>query len=393
MDLHTLADWLRLQGTSGIGPRRAAALLQAFGSPAAVFSQAMESLCQWVPPASARALRQPSAGSLALAQHCLDWWREAPGQRRILTASCPDFPARLLGIADPPLILYAIGPASGWEQHWLNPAENRCLAVVGSRNPCAQGAQNARLFSRELAGHNVTIVSGLALGIDGAAHTGALEASRSTHPATPCTIAVVGTGPDRVYPSAHGELARQIAQAGLLIGEYPPGTGPLAAHFPQRNRLIAGLSQGTLVVQATLQSGSLITAQLALDEGRDVLAIPGSIHSPQSKGCHALIRQGAQLVDCTQDILDAVWPHAGARGGGAPAGKARGPAGTAPPVSVSAEALQVVAALGFDVCTLDDLQQRSGLATANLQVALTELELAGQVCIAPGGRFQRLVPA
>ena len=172
--------------------------------------------------------------------------------------------------------------------------------MVGSRNPTPQGAQNARQFARALAGGGVTIVSGLALGIDAAAHEGALDGSA---PGALATIAVIGTGIDRVYPRQHRDLAHRIAGRGLIVSEYPIGTPPLAHNFPRRNRLIAGLSQGTLVVEAALQSGSLITARLASEQGKEVFAIPGSIHSPQSRGCHALIRQGAKLVETAEDVL------------------------------------------------------------------------------------------
>ena len=216
------------------------------------------------------------------------------------------------------------------------------------------------------------VVSGLALGVDGAAHTGALESGAPT-------IAVVGTGLDRVYPRRHLSLAHRIAAHGAIVGEYPLGTPPLQANFPQRNRLIAGLSQGTLVVEATLQSGSLITARMAAEQGREVFAIPGSIHAPQSRGCHALIRQGAKLVESAQDILEdlrLVEPRA-------------------PDTSV-AEAFEgedsdaLLTAMGFEPVSLDALQARTGLETAHLQARLLELELDGAVGRLPGGLFQRL---
>jgi len=255
------------------------------------------------------------------------------------------------------------------------------LAIVGSRNPTPQGESNARQFARAFGSAGICVVSGLALGIDGAAHDGAMLGGGET-------IAVVGTGLDRVYPKKHLDLAHRIARQGMILSEFPLGTPPLTANFPRRNRIISGLSRGTLVVEAALQSGSLITARLAAEQGKEVFAIPGSIHSPQSRGCHALIKQGAKLVETAQDILDELrWP------------------GDAPPASSFPDALQapadddaagpacedpLLAALGFDAVSLDALQARTGLPTARLQTQLLELELGGQVARLPGGLFQRL---
>lgn len=249
--------------------------------------------------------------------------------------------------------------------------------MVGSRNPTAQGADHARQFARALRAAGLTIVSGLALGIDAAAHEGALQGPPD--PATPATIAVVGTGLDRVYPRANKELAHRIARHGLLVSEYPLGTPPLAANFPKRNRIISGLSQGTLVVEAALASGSLITARLAAEQGREVFAIPGSIHAPQSRGCHALLRQGAKLVETAQDVLEELrLPAAG-----------QAPESDAPPPAAPAHQ-EVLDALGFDPLGLDALVARTGLPAATLQVRLLELELEGQVARLPGGMFQRV---
>lgn len=220
------------------------------------------------------------------------------------------------------------------------------------------------------------VVSGLALGIDAAAHEGALEGAAAGALAT---VAVVGTGLDRVYPRQHLELAHRIAQQGLLLSEYLLGTPPLAANFPRRNRIISALSQGTLVIEAALQSGSLITARMAAEQGREVFAIPGSIHSVQSRGCHALLKQGAKLVETAQDVLDELRP-----------GTACVPC-VQPPASpaTDAHAGEVLRALGFDPTTLDALQARTGLPTATLQARLLELELHGEVARLPGGLFQR----
>lgn len=259
------------------------------------------------------------------------------------------------------------------------------MAIVGSRNPTPQGSANARQFARTLAAQGICVVSGLALGIDGAAHEGALDGAPPSAPG-PATIAVIGTGIDRVYPRQHRDLAHRIAARGLIVSEYPLGTPPLPGNFPRRNRLIAGLSQGTLVVEAALQSGSLITARLASEQGKEVFAIPGSIHSPQSRGSHALIRQGAKLVETAQDVLEELrWPQAVL----AMTNEAAG-AVSAPDDDLNHPHQELLQALGADPVSLDALQARTGLQTATLQAQLLELELAGQVGRLPGGLFQRL---
>jgi DNA processing protein len=248
------------------------------------------------------------------------------------------------------------------------------VAIVGSRNPTAQGRDNARAFARHLSRAGWTVVSGLALGIDGAAHEGALEGGGRT-------VAVVGTGIDRVYPARHRELAHRIAEQGLIISEYPLGTEPLPSNFPPRNRIIAGLSRATLVVEAAVQSGSLITARLAAEAGREVFALPGSIHSPQARGCHALIKQGAKLVETAADILDELAPTATGGAATSKPGVAQGSATT------TDDAL--LAALGFDPVTLDALVARTGWPAAELGAKLLELELDGHVARLPGQLFQR----
>jgi DNA processing protein len=242
------------------------------------------------------------------------------------------------------------------------------LAVVGSRNATAQGVSNAEAFAQAVGAANLCVVSGMAHGIDAAAHRGALRTSGSS-------IAVVGTGLDRVYPAAHRELAHALASDGLLISEFPLGTPPLAANFPRRNRIISGLSLGCLVVEASLQSGSLITARMALEQGREVFAIPGSIHSPQSKGCHHLIKEGAKLVECAQDILDELGHFA-----------AKTDAAIAPSVGNH----PVLEHLGYDPVDMDSLSLRSGLTIDALSAILLQLELEGQVAALPGGLFQRI---
>jgi DNA processing protein len=275
--------------------------------------------------------------------------------------------------------------AARWLAHNPFPAA-ASLAMVGSRNPTAQGAENARQFARALRDAGFVIVSGLALGIDAAAHEGALEASGQTgSPGTPPTIAVVGTGLDRVYPRRNLDLARRIAAQGLLVSEYPLGTPPLAPNFPKRNRIISGLSQGTLVVEAALASGSLITARTAVEQGREVFAIPGSIHSPQSRGCHALIRQGAKLVESAQDVLEELRLPPTAAPRGAPDNAPPGESGLA-----NLPEGPLLTALGFDPMGIDALVARTGMDAATLQVELLTLELDGRVARLAGGLFQRL---
>ena len=395
MDRVELEAWLRLTLTPGVGNDSVRRLLAAFGLPQAIFEQPAVALRQLLTSAQASALAQPPETLAAQLQATLNWMNEAPdgAARRVVTLGDAAYPAALLTIEDPPCLLYALGqvpggisapdPAQTGAQTAPIASESiadgwpvRALALVGSRNPTPQGAQNARQFARALASGGVTVVSGLALGIDGAAHEGALEGAPA---GTLATIAVIGTGIDRVYPRQHRELAHRIATRGVIVSEYPLGTPPLPPNFPRRNRLIAALSQGTLVVEAALQSGSLITARLAVEQGKEVFAIPGSIHSPQSRGCHALIRQGAKLVETAQDVLEELSL--------APTGAAAGPHGADAAADPEDE---VLAALGFDPVSLDALVARTGIAPSALQARLLEHELAGLVARLPGGLFQRV---
>ncbi len=285
-------------------------------------------------------------------------------------------------------MLYALGCVRDLAQGFAECAASG-IAIVGSRNPTPQGVQNARQFSESLSQSGLTIVSGLALGIDGAAHEGALAGGGDTGLVT---IAVVGTGLDRVYPKSHLNLAHRIAANGLLLSEYPLGTPPLSSNFPKRNRIISGLCKGTLVVEAALKSGSLITARMAVEQGKDVFAIPGSIHSTQARGCHALIKQGAKLVESAQDILDEL--HLNATPNRAPSGNTQaGSHEVDSSSSLSTLEAGLLNALGFEPTTLDALQARSGVDTATLQALLMGLELAGWVARLPGGKFQRLAAA
>ena len=371
MQREELADWLRLALNPGLGPQAARRLLASFGLPRNIFAQDRDVLAQVVGPARAEGLAREPEGFAALVDATCDWLQHDPRRRQVLTLGDADYPAALLAIEDPPLMLYRHGR--------LGQAPQRAVSVVGSRNPTPQGLQNARRFSKAFAEAGVTVVSGLALGIDGAAHEGAIEGAASDAVAT---IAVIGTGIDRVYPKRHLELAHRIAERGTIVSEYPLGTPPLPENFPRRNRLISALGQGTLVVEAALQSGSLITARMAAEQGREVFAIPGSIHSPHARGCHALLRQGAKLVESAQDVLEDlrfVLPAAP----GANAAASEQPEGEDP----------LLEALGHDPMGLDALIARTGIPAPLLQARLLELELAGEVARLPGGLFQRLASA
>jgi DNA processing protein len=374
-----LAGWLRLSLTPGIGDATARKLLAAFGLPDGVFAQTDAALRQVVSSAQAEALQQAPQGLQALIDQTWQWLQSADNgvTRRIATLGDSGYPASLLEMADPPLMLYVLG-AAGFD---LTQLQNS-IAVVGSRNPTPQGATNARSFARALGDAGLPVVSGLALGVDGAAHQGALDAAGDMPRLA--TVAVVGTGLDRVYPARHRDLAHRITLQGLIVSELPLGTPPLTQNFPKRNRLIAGLARGTLVVEAALQSGSLITARLASEQGKEVFAIPGSIHSPQSRGCHALIRQGAKLVESVNDILEEL---PSSRTGSVTASLASSDESAG---SISAPEDPLLDALGFDPVSLDALSARTGWSAAMLQAKMLELELDGHISRLPGGLFQRM---
>ncbi|MDQ3059022.1 MAG: DNA-processing protein DprA [Pseudomonadota bacterium] len=378
MDAQELQAWLRLTLTPGVGNATARKLLAAFGSAQAVFDQSSLTLRQLGSDKLASALQTEPAALAGLLEMTLAWL-QAGSDRCIASLGDAAYPAALLDIEDPPLMLYMLGTMCARADRAALLANS--LAIVGSRNPTPQGESNARQFAKDFGSAGLCVVSGLALGIDGAAHDGALLGGGQT-------IAVVGTGLDRVYPRQHLALARRIAAQGMLISEFPLGTPPLTANFPKRNRIISGLSRGTLVVEAALKSGSLITARLAAEQGKEVFAIPGSIHSPQSRGCHALIKQGAKLVEVTQDVLEEL-QHL------APAGpdSALRPADSAASPSPPDASDPLLSALGFDPVSLDALQARCGLPINHLQAQLLELELGGLVARLPGGLFQRLAAA
>lgn len=388
MQQDELAAWLRLLLTPGVGNQTARRLLALCGLPQHIFGQP----AVWqghVNAAQATALRREPADLPALVQATWQWLHSPAGDgvaRRILTLADSAYPRALLATDDPPLLLHAMGMAEVLAQDQPF-AALRCVAMVGSRTPTAQGLQHAHQFGRALREAGCCVVSGMALGIDAAAHEGAL-ADAPAH--TLATVAVVGTGLDRVYPARHHALAQRIARQGLLLSEFPLGTPALAHHFPKRNRIIAGLAQGTLVVEAALKSGSLITARLAAEQGREVFAIPGSIHAPQVRGCHALIRQGATLVETVHDILQELPPQERPTAMPQPS---TGPTTMAPTerTAVTDDAQDpLLCALGWDPMGLDALQARTGMDTATLQARLLEYELAGAVARLTGGRFQRL---
>lgn len=374
MEQDELASWLRLALTPGVGNDTARKLMAAYGPPASVFSQDTSTLSQAVGPVKAAALAREPAGLQDQLDTTLRWLESTQQDvpRQVLHLGDSAYPRALLDTEDPPLLLYVLGS--------VGPEWPAAVAIVGSRNPTPQGESNARLFARSLAQSGLSVVSGLALGIDGAAHEGALEGAA---PGQIATIAVVGTGLDLVYPRQHDDLAQRIGHRGAIVSEYPLGTPPLAANFPRRNRIIAGLSEGTLVVEAALKSGSLITARMALEQGKDVFAIPGSIHSTQSRGCHALLKQGAKLVASAQDVLEELQPATLAR-----LAPANGAASSRSTLRKREDPLLQL--LGFDPVSLDTLVARSGTGIAELQARLLELELAGDVARLPGGLFQRM---
>ncbi|HLA33768.1 MAG TPA: DNA-processing protein DprA [Rhodocyclaceae bacterium] len=367
-----LKDWLRLTLIPGVGGKTRRLLLKEFGLPEQIFAASRTALAAHIGDALAqRVLSHDSRAAVAIA---LAW--AAQDGNRILTLADADYPQSLLSADNPPVLLYAKGDVA----HLCRPM----LAIVGSRNATAQGERDAEAFAKELGLAGVTVVSGLALGIDAAAHRGALDSPAGT-------VAVIGTGADRIYPARNSNLAREIAQRGVILSEFPLGTAALAANFPRRNRLIAGLALGCLVVEAALRSGSLITARLAAEAGREVFAIPGSIHSPMSRGCHQLIRQGAKLVESVGDILEELRlsPPATAKlGSGETASSS--PNASSESCAMGGESAQILACLGRAPCDLDTLAERSRLTPAELLAMLLPLELAGHIAQLPGGLYQRL---
>jgi DNA processing protein len=351
--------WVELQ-VAGLAPRAAVLLLRAFGSPAAVLAATRAQRRSVVPAEHARTLeRKPDPERLAAALA----WLAADGHE-LIAWDDDDYPSLLLETPDPPPVLYAIGRRALLGRP--------SLAIVGSRNATPQGAADAEAFACALSTAGLAIVSGLALGIDAAAHRGGLRGGGGS-------IAVVGTGPDRVYPAENRALAHELATAGLIVSEFAPGTPPLKQNFPRRNRVVSGLARGVLVIEATLSSGSLITARLGAEQGREVFALPGSIHSPFSKGCHKLIREGAKLVETAQDVLEELRLAP-------PAPPSDEIEADADDDALTLDERSVLAALGFAPAAIDAIMSRSGLAAESVAAALLALARAARVAARPGAR-------
>lgn len=374
--LNDIKHWLALNQTQGLGNAAFCQLLTKFGSPEGIYSASISQLREIVDEGTARKINQ--GVDTAVIAPTLDWLQK--DNAHIVTLADSEYPQKLLEISNPPAVLYAIG-----NLHWLN---HPCIAMVGSRSATPQGEKNAEEFAQSLCNSGLCVVSGMALGIDGAAHRGALKAKNGQ--ANGATIAVVGTGLDIVYPARHRDLAHKIAERGLIISEFPLGTPSKAQNFPRRNRLISGLSLGCLVVEANIDSGSLITARLASEQGREVFAIPGSIHSPVAKGCHLLIKQGAKLVESTQDILEEI-KHL------LPVAKqtTHSPTGLMTHLGANetnaSEVNTILALMGYDAINFDNLQQLSALTTESLSAMLMMLELDGKITVLQGNQYQRLV--
>ena len=354
-----MIDWLRLEQTPGVGNETARRLLAAFGLPEHIFAASHAALAAVTSERVASAvLSKPDNWQQQIDKTLA--WQDQPGNL-ILTLADAAYPRSLLEIPDPPVMIYVKGHAS-----LLDAAT---VAVVGSRNATVQGIRNAEQFSEALSNAGLCISSGLAAGIDAAAHQGALRGPGAT-------VAVIGTGADIVYPARNRSLAHLIAEGGCIVSEYSLGTPALAPNFPRRNRIISGLAKGVLVVEAAAKSGSLITARMAAEQGREVFAIPGSIHSPLAKGCHQLIRQGAKLVESAQDILEELQLQTRAEPVEAPAMTLAEPA--------------LLTEIAYDPVHIDSLVGRTGMDIASLTTELLTLELNGQLEALPGGYFRRL---
>lgn len=371
IDDDTLLAWCSLLRAPGVGIKSYLKLLAAFGSPEVFFATPESERHKRLPDVGVAKLRawQEAFGS---GEADLAWLAQG-GDRHILTLRHPLYPELLRQIDDPPPVLFVHG-----EPGLLSAAQ---VAIVGSRNATMPALQTTHAFAGELVKRGWTITSGMALGIDGEAHRGALQAGG-------LTVAVVGTGLDRVYPAQHRDLAHQIAARGAIVSEFPIGTGVRPSHFPRRNRIISGLAAGILVVEASLQSGSLITARMALEQGREVFAIPGSIHHPLAKGCHQLIKQGAKLTESVADIIEELPPLQSV--GAEPVVCGDAPCAETVPLPDDPRHQCILDAMAYEPCSLDDLVARTQLTGAEISAILLMLELDGHVAVLPGQRFQRV---
>ncbi|HUP29286.1 MAG TPA: DNA-processing protein DprA [Usitatibacter sp.] len=348
--------WLRLTLVPRVAPRLQLRLLRLYQSPQDIFAASSAELARHVGASVAEAL---TSGPAPRVLDAATRWLQQP-HHHLLALGDPRYPQSLLNIADPPIVLYVSGR--------IELLDAPSIAIVGSRNATPRGIRDAEEFAFALSEAGLCVVSGMALGIDAAAHRGALAGRGSS-------VAVLGTGPDIIYPRRNEDLANELARIGALLTEFPPGSPAVAGNFPRRNRLISGLSRGVLVVEAAQSSGSLITAREAADQGRDVFAIPGSIHSPLSKGCHELIRQGAKLVEKAEDVLAELgWD------------------GNLPPAPASegmSPAEELLAVIPHQPVCLDQLAEDTGLPAASIAARLSQLEVEGRIVALPGGWFQR----
>ncbi len=364
--------WLMLAKTPGVGTKTYSILLEQFGSPEQVFKASADQLAALgLKTKSLNFLKSPD---WSLVEADLQWAEQE--QAHIVTLQDACYPRLLREISDPPPVLYVYGQLAALSQ---NP-----FAMVGSRNPSSSGTETAFAFAKHLSNMGFSIVSGLALGIDAASHEGALAANGAT-------IAVTGTGLDRVYPAKHKDLAHQISKKGALVSEFAPGTAATAGNFPRRNRIISGLSYGVLVVEAALKSGSLITARLALEQGREVFAVPGSIHQPQAKGCNALIREGAKLVETAQHVIEEfegigteMLEQLSQENCGNELDQQATNSDT-----LDEEYQKVLAEIGFEPTSVDMVINRSGLTADAVCSMLLVLELRGYINTATGGGYCR----
>lgn len=383
---------LKLWRTPGIGPMSMRRLIQQFGSADAVFNVNGQLLqTTGLKPPVIAAIQTPATDTIVGAEADLAWYH-AMAHRHILTPEHEHYPTLLTDIDAPPPLLFAVGQTAL--------LQDPQLAIIGSRNPSREGRENARAFAFYLAEHGLTITSGLAEGIDASSHQAALDCGGAT-------IAVVATGLDMVYPSQNRKLAEHISQSGLILSEYPIGTKPLPQHFPRRNRIISGLSVGTLIVEATLKSGSLVTAKHAMEQGREVFAIPGSIHNPMAKGCHQLIRQGAKLVETAQDILEEIAPQLASylhentstslKQDSSKLSRSS-PSNPSPKAAFEMEwdmdedHQRILSALGSSPLPIDQIIVNTGLTTEVVSSILLMLELQGYVVACGGGHYMRQTP-